>query len=163
MITTPARSRRLFPRSTGWRAVLCAAVAVGVLLTGAATLLGLLLAGGEAALSALAGGAAVLLLSGTSLLLIDLAERRAPRLTMPLFMAAFVVKVVGLVLLAQQASAPVWMRPGWAVITAAAVVVGWQAAEISAFLRLRVTVEPAADRAGGTGERGAPRRTPGAG
>lgn len=143
--TSDAGRRRAVVRGTGWRPVLVAAVVAGTAITGLAALLGLLVAGGEAALSALAGGAAVLVLSATSLALIDLAERRTPRLTVPLFLVAFVIKVIGLVLLAQQAAAPDWVRPGWAAVTAAVVVVGWQAAEIRAFLGMRVTVDPASD------------------
>lgn len=145
---TPAAGagrRRAVVRGTGWRPVLAAAVVAGALITGLAGALGLLIAGGEAALSALSGGTAVLVLSATSLALIDLGERRVPRLTVPLFLVAFVIKVVALVLLAQQAAAPDWVRPGWAAVTAAVVVVGWQVAEIRAFLGMRVTVDPESD------------------
>ena len=134
--------QRIFPRGTGWRRVLLVSLTAGVAVTGMAALLGLLLDGGAAAASALGGGAAVVVLSGVTLLLIDVAERRAPTLTITVFLLGFVVKLGLLAVMLASFPAPDWVMPAWAALTAAAVVIVWQAAEVIAFMGMRVTVDP---------------------
>ena len=137
----PAASKA-FPRATGWRRVLLAALCSGAAVTLAASALGWLVTGGEAAASAAFGGLCVILLSGITLVLIDWSERRAPRLTVTVFMVGFVVKLVILGILLGAVQAPAWMDPPWAGLTAVTVVVVWQGAEIAAFMKMRVTVDP---------------------
>lgn len=134
--------QKIFPRETGWRRVLTIAVLAGTGTTLLAAGLGLILQGGYAAASAAGGGAAIVILSGLTLLLVDWAERHRPEATILLFMIGFLVKLAGLALLLPVLNVPEWVEPNWAVITAAAVVIVWQAAEISAFVKLRFSVTP---------------------
>ncbi len=133
---------KVFPRSTGRRRILQATTAAGALATAAAAAAALLLDSGAAAASAGFGGGVVLVLSGASLWLIDRTERRAPHRTLAVFMLAFAGKLAVLAVLMSLVSAPGWVEPVWAVVTAAAVVVTVQTVQILTFGRLRLAVEP---------------------
>lgn len=129
-------------RFTGWRRVLLVACAAGLLATALAAGLGWVLDGPAAAGSAAGGGIAVVLLSALTLLIVDLAERHAPSLTIIAFMLGFVVKLVLLGIVLSTVQAPDWVSAAWAGLTALAVVVVWQTAELMAFRRMRFTVTP---------------------
>lgn len=131
---------RLFPRARGWRRILLAAMTAGALVTALAVGAGLILSSGAAAGSAAFGGAVVLVLSGTSLVLIDRTERRAPHRTMAVFILAFAAKLTVLAILMSLVPAPGWIEPVWAVVTAAAVVLTVQAVQIITFGQLRLSV-----------------------
>ncbi len=136
------RGPKVFPRATGWRRVLLVALASGCAVTAAAAVLGWLVTGGAAAASAVFGGLCVVVLSGITVALIDWSERHAPGLTVTVFMIGFVAKLVILGILLGAVETPAWIDPPWAGLTAVAVVVVWQVAEITAFMKMRVTVEP---------------------
>lgn len=133
---------KVFPRATGWRRILITTTTAGAAVTSAAAALGALVGSGAAAASAAFGGAAVLLLTGISLFVVDRTERRAPHLSMMMFMLTFALKISLLTLLLMLVPAPGWIEPIWAVLTAAGVVVTVQAVQIATFSRLRLSVTP---------------------
>lgn len=116
----------------------------GVLFGSASALLitlgALLFDSGEAAISAATGALIVLVLSWTSLALIDITDRRAPQHTIAVFMIAFALKLVVLAALLSMLSVPVWMHPTWAVISAAVALLSFQTAVVLAFNQLRLHV-----------------------
>ncbi|GAB3189951.1 hypothetical protein [Nesterenkonia suensis] len=133
---------RLFPGATGWRRVLLVASAAGVATTVLAACVGMLVSGADAALSAVLGGTIVVVFSSMSLLLVDVAERVVPSQTITAFMLGFALKIVLLAVVLTSVPPPDWIDPGWTLFPAAAAVIAWQIAEISAFMRLRVTLDP---------------------
>ncbi|GAA1178278.1 MULTISPECIES: ATP synthase subunit I [Nesterenkonia] len=133
---------KLFPRATGWRRVLLVSLAAGVSATLLAALAGLAVAGADAALSASLGGMIVVVFSALSLLLVDIAERVVPAQAITAFMLGFAVKIILLAVVLTSVPAPGWIVPGWTLFPAAGVVVVWQIAEITAFMRMRIAVDP---------------------
>lgn len=129
-------------RFTGWRSVLLHATLAGVLATAIAAGLGAVIQGPAAAGSAAGGGLAVVLLSAMTLGLVDVTERHAPQLTIIAFMLGFILKLILLGTVLSIVPAPEWVSAGWAGLTALAVVVVWQTAELRAFSKLRFTVSP---------------------
>lgn len=95
--------------------------------------------GPQALLSALLGGGAVLFFSAFSLGLIWITESKRPQWSIPAFMLGFAVKLVAIGFMMVMVTAPGWIEPGWAIFTAAAVVLIFQAVEILSFTRLRLT------------------------
>lgn len=139
-------------QQTGWRIVLVWALCAGVLAAGLAAGLGLLLGGGDEALSAATGGVLVVVLSGVTLLLVDLAERYAPQLSIMVFFLGFLLKVGAFLLAFSLPEVPEWVDPAWAVCSGAVVLVIWQLAQVRAFARMRLTVVPNAPSRTGAAE-----------
>lgn len=129
-------------QQTGWRRVLLRALAAGAAATAAASGLGLMVGGTDAGISAAFGGGLVVVLSGLTLLLVDLAERHAPQLSIAAYFVGFMLKVAAFLLAFGMPEVPGWAEPAWAVCTAAAVLVIWQIAQVRAFSRMRLTVVP---------------------
>lgn len=128
--------------AVSWRTVLLTAVAAGTVATLLAAGLGALISGTPAAAGAAAGGGTAVVLTGISLLLVDLTERRAPQLTLPAFMLGFAVKLAVLALALMLMPAPEGLHAGWAVGTVAAVVLVQQAAVLKGFSAMRLAVTP---------------------
>ncbi|WP_261624889.1 hypothetical protein [Nesterenkonia marinintestina] len=140
---SPTRHQDL--KQTGWRLVLLWAMTAGTLATAAAAGLGLVVGGDQSAMSAAAGGGAVVVLSGLTLLLVDLAERHVPQLSIAAFFLGFLLKVAAFLLAFSVPEPPSWAEPAWAVCTGVAVLVIWQIAQVRAFARMRLTVVPQQD------------------
>lgn len=133
---------KMFPRASGWRRVLWISLCAGLATTAVVAMLGFLLDGPDGARSALLGGAAVIVFSALSLVLVDIADRLIPSQTITAFMLGFALKLAALAVLLSSVSAPDWIVPGWTVGAAAVVVLAWQAGEITAFLQMRTPLHP---------------------
>lgn len=129
-------------QQTGWRRVLLRALSAGAVATGIAGVLGWALTDGDAGLSALAGGAAVLVLAGLTLALVDAAERWAPQLSVTAFFLGFLLKVAAFVVVVSLPGRPAWVDPLWMGCAAIGVLVVWQIAQVRAFTRMRLGVAP---------------------
>lgn len=138
----PQQQQKVFPRTTGWRRVLISTTAAGLGAVALLSAIAALIGGSEAAYSAAAGGGAVVVLSAISLAIIDVCERRAPHLTMAMFMLGFCLKIAALAMLLPLMDTSQWLQPAWALGAGIGVLVLWQTVEIMTFARLRVTVEP---------------------
>lgn len=141
---TPRRRPRPRRQAT-WRTVLVSAVGLGTLVTLAAAGLGAMLSGTGAAAGASVGGGTAVVLTGISLLLVEITERRAPQLTLPVFMLGFAVKVSVLALVLMLVPSPEGLDAGWAVGAVASVVLVQQAAVVRGFASMRLAVSPVTD------------------
>lgn len=141
-----SRRRSVSRRRASWRSVLIGAVVGGVLVTLGIAGLGALLSGTAAAVAAVTAGGAAVVLTGTSLLLVDLTERRAPQLILPVFMLGFAVKVSVLALVLMVAPRPEELHAGWAVGAVVAVVTVQQVAVVRGFATMRMVIAPVTER-----------------
>lgn len=104
-----------------------------VLMTAAAIVTG----GVAGAFSALYGACVVVLFFAISLLIGHYAGRNSPSGAIGLFMAAYVLKVVGFAVVLFVLGTPDWLDRTWFFVAAVVVVIVWQTAEIIAFSRIR--------------------------
>lgn len=104
-----------------------------VLMTAAAIVTG----GVASAFSALYGAGVVVLFFAISLLIGHYAGRNSPSGAIGLFMAAYVLKVVGFAVVLFVLGTPDWLDRTWFFVAAVVVVIVWQTAEIIAFSRIR--------------------------
>ncbi|GAA1341442.1 hypothetical protein [Arthrobacter roseus] len=97
-----------------------------------------MVSGGVAgAVSALYGAGIVVLFFGISLLIGHYAGRNNPSGAIGLFMAAYVLKVVGFAVVLFLLGTPDWLDRTWFFVAAVVVVIVWQTAEVFAFSKTR--------------------------
>lgn len=89
------------------------------------------------AFSALYGAGVVVLFFGISLLIGHYAGRSNPSGAIGLFMAVYVLKVVGFAVVLFLMGTPDWLDRTWFFVAAVVVVVVWQTAEVFAFSKTR--------------------------
>ena len=114
-----------------------AAAGGGLLLAGAA---GFLIDGMPSALSCLFGGVLVMLFFAISLLVGHFAGRNSPSGAIGLFVATYLVKVVGFAVVLFAIGAPAWLNGRWFLGGAVVAVVLWQAAELYGFSKARLQI-----------------------
>lgn len=100
----------------------------------------MLLNGVNGALSSTSGGLLVMLFFGISLLVGHFVGRSNPSGAIGMFVATYVVKVVGFAVVLFVVGAPQWLHGRWFVIGAVTAVVLWQAAEIYGFSKMRLQI-----------------------
>ncbi|MFE4198179.1 hypothetical protein ACFRJ9_20210 [Paenarthrobacter sp. NPDC056912] len=96
--------------------------------------------GGLGALSAVFGGALVMLFFAISLLIGHFVGRNNPSGAIGLFVATYFVKVVGFAVILFVIGTPEWLNGRWFLIGAVVAVVLWQAAEIYGFSKARLQI-----------------------
>ena len=136
------RVPKLFPHARGWRRVLLVTTTAGLCAAVVVTAVATVVSGTDAALSAGLGAGGVIVFSFFSLALIDWSDRRAPHLSIPLFMVGFGIKVAALAAALPFVPPGGWLQPEWAVGAGVAVLLVWQAAEILSFTKMRIPVAP---------------------
>ncbi|MDQ0663826.1 ATP synthase protein I [Arthrobacter ulcerisalmonis] len=99
-----------------------------------------LLNGAAGAFSSVLGGLLVMLFFGISLLVGHAVGRRNPSGAIGMFVATYVIKVVGFAVILFVIGAPEWLHARWFVIGAVVAVVLWQAAEIHGFSKARLQI-----------------------
>ncbi len=140
------------PTTSLWLRLLAlssAAAGAALLLTG---LSAMFIDGADAALSALFGGALVMLFFAISLLVGHFGGRNHSSGAIGLFVATYFIKVVGFAVVLFAIGAPAWLSGRWFLAGAVVSVVLWQAAEIYGFgkARLQIYNDPETPE-GGTG------------
>ncbi|MDQ4047189.1 MAG: hypothetical protein M3127_07490 [Actinomycetota bacterium] len=128
------------PRQSLWLGLLglsSAAAAAALLLTG---VLALVLNGWAGALSTAFGGLLVMVFFAISLLIGHFVGRSNPSGAIGLFVATYVVKVVGFAVVLFVLGEPDWLHERWFLIGAVVSVVFWQAAEIYGFGKARLQI-----------------------
>lgn len=131
-----------------------AAVAAATALTAGSAAV---VAGSSGALSVLFGSALVALFFGISLAIGHFAGRSNPSGALGLFMAVYVIKVVGFATALFVIGTPGWLERTWFFSGAVIAVVVWQTIEVYVFSRMRHQLygEPAEAAAAGGGNRAA--------
>ncbi len=125
------------PTSSPWLRIL------GVCLRYTAAVLVLLVAGGiftggvAGMFSVVYGAGIVVLFFGISLLIGHYVGKTNPSGAIGLFMAAYVLKVVGFAVALFMSGTPEWLDRTWFFAAAVAVVIVWQTAEVVAFSKTR--------------------------
>ncbi|PNI10036.1 hypothetical protein CXX84_00710 [Arthrobacter sp. AFG7.2] len=114
-----------------------AAAAGGTVLCAGAALL---LDDVAAAVSSTSGALLVMLFFGISLLVGHFVGRNNPSGAIGMFVATYVVKVVGFAVVMFLVGAPQWLHARWFVAGAVTAVVLWQAAEIFGFSKVRLQI-----------------------
>lgn len=114
-----------------------AAAAAALLLTGIAALV---LNGWAGAFSTAFGGLLVMVFFAISLLIGHFVGRSNPSGAIGLFVATYVVKVVGFAVVLFVLGEPAWLHERWFLIGAVVCVVFWQAAEIHGFSKARLQI-----------------------
>ncbi len=128
------------PRQSLWLGLLglsSAAAAAGLLLTGTVALV---LNGWAGAFSTAFGGLLVMVFFAISLLIGHFVGRSNPSGAIGLFVATYVVKVVGFAVVLFVLGEPAWLHERWFLIGAVVSVVFWQAAEIYGFSKARLQI-----------------------
>jgi riboflavin transporter FmnP len=121
----------------GWWGILTACLVVAVAALAVATVVAGLLAGGAAAGSLGLAGAAVVVLSGLTLLVTAWSWDRWRDQAVFITLFGFVVKVVLMAVLLTVVPVPQWLDPMAAGIGALVAIVVWQATEVLVFARTR--------------------------
>lgn len=128
------------PRQSLWLGLLglsSAAAAAALLLTGIAALV---MNGWAGAFSTAFGGLLVMVFFAISLLIGHFVGRSNPSGAIGLFVATYVVKVVGFAVVLFVLGEPAWLHERWFLIGAVVSVVCWQAAEIYGFSKARLQI-----------------------
>lgn len=97
----------------------------------------LIAAGAPGLASTLLGGAIVVVFFAISLLIGHFIGRRNPSGALGVFLATYVIKVVGFAVVLFFVGRPVWLDGTWFFVAAVASVILWQGAEVFAFSRTR--------------------------
>ncbi|HSU72147.1 MAG TPA: hypothetical protein VLI70_11865 [Micrococcaceae bacterium] len=126
------------PTSSPWLRMLayCSAAAGAAVVI--ACVVSVIVAGGAAALSAVFGAVVVVVFFALSLLVGHFVGRRNPSGAIGMFLATYLVKVVGFAVVLYFIGTPSWLDGTWFFITAVAAVLVWQATEVFVFSRLRL-------------------------
>ncbi|MDR6556329.1 ATP synthase protein I [Arthrobacter pascens] len=114
-----------------------AAAGGALLLTG---ILALIFNGWVGLLSSTFGGLLVMAFFAISLLIGHFVGRSNPSGAVGLFVATYVVKVIGFAVVLFVLGAPAWLHERWFLIGAVVCVVFWQAAEIYGFSKARLQI-----------------------
>jgi ATP synthase protein I len=114
-----------------------AAAAAALLLTG---IVALVLNGWAGTFSTAFGGLLVMVFFAISLLIGHFVGRSNPSGAIGLFVATYVVKVVGFAVVLFVLGEPAWLHERWFLIGAVVSVVFWQAAEIYGFSKARLQI-----------------------
>ncbi|HEV7166933.1 MAG TPA: hypothetical protein VGN49_03090 [Micrococcaceae bacterium] len=126
------------PTSSPWLRILAyCSTAAGIVVV-IACAVSAIVAGGAAALSALFGAVVVVLFFALSLLVGHFVGRRNPSGAIGMFLATYLVKVVGFAVVLFFIGNPSWLDGTWFFITAVAAVLVWQGTEVFVFTRLRL-------------------------
>lgn len=128
------------PTKSLWLRLLLISSAAGA---GAIVLTGIpavIFGGVPGALSSTFGGLLVMLFFAISLLVGHFIGRSNPSGAIGMFVATYVIKVVGFAVVLFVMGAPGWLQSRWFVIGAVATVVLWQAAEVYAFSKARLQI-----------------------
>lgn len=128
------------PSAGGWRRIATRSLVIGGSAAVPVTLLGWLVEGQHGGVSALSGAAVVVGLSWSSLMIIDIADRRIPRHTITVFLATFTIKLGVLAMLFSAVAMPDWMIPVWVGAGAVVALLAGQTAVVLGFRRMRLTV-----------------------
>lgn len=117
-----------------------------VLVTAAAlvvmAIIAVITSGGTGLVSALIGWAVVALFFGVSLLVGHFAGKDQSSGAIGVFLATYVIKVLGFGAVLAFFAIPSWMSPPWFLISAVVTVLLWQASEVLAFSRTRMQIFP---------------------
>lgn len=130
------------PRKGAWRRMLHIALSASLASLVVTSAAGALFAGFHEAASVVIGAGVVIILYAPSIAVVDFVDRRAPELTIPLYLIAFVVKFMVLGLLLAVVPVPVWLHAGWGAFSAVLTLVVWQAASIRVFRSMRLHIDP---------------------
>lgn len=125
------------PTSSPWLKILGVSCAVSVVLLVLLGISAAVFSGVEAAVSALFGGALVILFFGISLLIGHFVGRSNPSGAMGVFVVVYGIKVIGFAGALFALGRPEWLDATWFFASAVATVVLWQIAEVLAFSRTR--------------------------